>query len=397
MDLRGVFLVLLVAVLTAADPLDEEGGGSEAISRKERFLLATLKFRNERCQINNDRGVCKSWKECWLLGGRSVGQCPLGHGVCCSVQYTCGNVTSERVSYFVNPNVIPSYCSLRVNVYDRRVTQLRLDFETFKLDQPTISGANPGANIYPPYLCNNDTFTVSSPSTGLSGNLGFENLCGENSGQHIYVPVNATTGSATVELAFHLADRTQYSGLIQPQWKIRITQIDCCAPDTKDLCAPQGCLQYYPERTGQFESFNYNNGNGHYQGYLNYAICFKRYDGVCSIQYTSTGFQLAANNLMNSYGTAGCNLATTDPTMPNSQDYLFIPDARVDPTGTMDSLFCGDSIRNYTTRTSAPGPMYVFFHTDGLAEEAMLGPEIGFQMRYSESGTGCYRTNWING
>ncbi|XP_046403611.1 uncharacterized protein LOC124169148 [Ischnura elegans] len=306
-----------------------------------------------------------------------------------SVDYTCDNITSERVSYFVSPNDIPSYCSLTVTVNDPAVTQLRLDFETFKLDQPTISGANPGANIYPPYLCNNDTFTVSSPSTGASGNLGFKNLCGENTGQHIYVPVNATMGSASLEFVFELADRTRYPGLISPQWKIKITQIDCCANETNDLCAPQGCLQYYPERTGQFESFNYNGGKGHYQGYLNYAICFKRYDGVCSIQYTSTGFQLAADNLLYPYETVGCNLATTDPAMPNSQDYLFIPDARVESTEIMDSLFCGDSIRNYATRTSAPGPMYVFFHSDGLAEEATLGPEIGFRMGYSESGSEC--------
>ncbi|XP_046403767.1 uncharacterized protein LOC124169253 [Ischnura elegans] len=313
-----------------------------------------------------------------------------------SVDYTCDNITSERVSYFVSPNDIPSYCSLTVTVNDPAVTQLRLDFETFKLEQPTISGVNPGANIYPPYLCNNDTFTVSSPSTGASGNLGFKNLCGENSGQHMYVPVNATMGSASLEFVFELADRTRYPGLISPQWKIKITQIDCCANDTKDLCAPQGCLQYYPERTGQFESFNYNGGKGHYQGYLNYAICFKRYDGVCSIQYTSTGFQLATDNIQYPYGTSGCNVAT-DSEYLGSQDYLLIPDARVDSTGIMESLFCSYYLRNKTTRTSAPGPMYVIFHTDGLADETVLEPEIVFQMRYSESGTGCYRTNWING
>jgi len=42
------------------------------------------------------------------------------------------------------------------------------------------------------------------------------------------------------------------------------------------ILAPPGCLQYYPDPNGIFESFNYNNGLGPYIGDMNYAICFKK-------------------------------------------------------------------------------------------------------------------------
>ncbi|XP_071447187.1 uncharacterized protein [Hetaerina americana] len=311
------------------------------------------------------------------------------------VTYTCGNVTSERVSYFVEPSDIPSSCSLTVNVYDRRVTQLRLDFERFSLEQPTRLNYDPATNKYPAYFCHRDAFSVSSSAAGSSDNLGFMNLCGENKDQHIYIPVNATTGSASVQLNFHLADRGTNTAYIRPQWRIRITQIDCCAPDTRDLCAPRGCLQYYPEMSGSFSSFNYNNGNGPYQGLLNYAICFKRYDGICSIRYDSTNFQIAATNLLNSYGVAGCNQPTTNIAEPNSQDYLFIPDAR--STTVEDSYFCGSGLPDNSVSTNAPGPMYVFFRTDAISDDVDLGTEKGFKIQYSESASGCYLSNQFPG
>lgn len=48
--------------------------------------------------------------------------------------------------------------------------------------------------------------------------------------------------------------------------------------------APPGCLQYYPDRAGFFESFNYNRGAGPYIANLAYATCFKRTSDVCGIK-----------------------------------------------------------------------------------------------------------------
>ena len=50
------------------------------------------------------------------------------------------------------------------------------------------------------------------------------------------------------------------------------------------LLAPPNCLQYYPEKTGQFESFNYDNGNGNYLGPLDYAVCFRKTPEICAVK-----------------------------------------------------------------------------------------------------------------
>lgn len=58
------------------------------------------------------------------------------------------------------------------------------------------------------------------------------------------------------------------------------------------LCvAPDGCVQYYTEKSGSFESFNYNKGMGHYLGDLNYAVCFKRNQDTCGIRWAIELFQ----------------------------------------------------------------------------------------------------------
>lgn len=50
------------------------------------------------------------------------------------------------------------------------------------------------------------------------------------------------------------------------------------------LIAPDGCLQYYPDRSGIIESFNYNRGLGPYTGNLHYSTCFRRGNDVCGIK-----------------------------------------------------------------------------------------------------------------
>lgn len=63
------------------------------------------------------------------------------------------------------PAVITSGCSYTIKPFNNRVCQLRIDFETFVLEQPTTASGYP--------QCVTDIFTV--------GNL---RMCGDNSGQH---------------------------------------------------------------------------------------------------------------------------------------------------------------------------------------------------------------------
>ncbi|KAG8223018.1 hypothetical protein J437_LFUL000726 [Ladona fulva] len=249
----------------------------------------------------------------------------------------CGDITSEKEYTFRSTSTYTPECSLRVYVTDNKVTQLRLDFEDFSIAPPEKSPFNYGS-----YQCLRDSFTVESLSRENSlevrGDLLFDKLCGENSGQH----------------------------------------------------TPEGCLQYYPDPFGTFESFNYNGGAGHYQGLLNYAICFKRYNTVCSMQYNAEGFQLPTNDFSQQYDNRGCNVPTNDTSNPYSQDFLFIPDATT-ATEVESSIWCGTSLLNNLATTNAPGPLYVFFRTDKYANEIVNGNEIGFRITYQTECGGTKR------
>lgn len=134
--------------------------------------------------------------------------------------------------------------------------------------------------------------------------------------------MNATAGETTKELKFTLANRMINPALVDPDWKIKVTQLECPnnakrvalqrrnrnldisdnnndviddglmmgerearathrttdeipAPDAFWV-APAGCLQYFPYPSGTIESFNFNNGNGVYMGNMKYSICFRK-------------------------------------------------------------------------------------------------------------------------
>ncbi|XP_071448157.1 uncharacterized protein [Hetaerina americana] len=291
------------------------------------------------------------------------------------VEYSCGDVTSQRQFYFINPQTYTPYCELTVEVKDPAVTQIRLDFEKFSLAQPD-GGTIPFTTAF---SCNKDRFTIS---TQASGNLGFQNLCGENAGQHIYVPVDATRGTASIPLTFQL------SGGMASQWQIVVTQIDCTSSDTSALCAPPGCLQYYPSQSGNFESFNFNNGAGRYQGLLNYAICFKRDIGECGIQYTANSFTLATDNMLNPYGDSGCDVEDTSAE-PSSRDYVIIPEGKT-VNNIQASKYCGEELsESNPVTTTQPGPFYMTFRTDDKRDPVVTGEEKGFRFTYQKKTFGC--------
>lgn len=128
----------------------------------------------------------------------------------------------------------------------------------------------------------------------------------------MYVDVTPGT-QLNVELTFTLMDRAANPALVNPRWRILVTQIECApaagaaarggralmedvpieveedvkeprvlhlAPPAyildQDILAPRGCLQYFPNPSGMIESFNFQNGMGTYPGNMNYAICFRR-------------------------------------------------------------------------------------------------------------------------
>ncbi|XP_071451697.1 uncharacterized protein [Hetaerina americana] len=211
-------------------------------------------------------------------------------------QTTCGAQASFKVSQFVNPSYpgsdtldgnpgSPGDCRFTVRVSDKRVCQLRLDLDAFHLSEPEVSR---GGVV----RCAKQWFQVRG---ALASSLGFIELCGDNSGQHLYIPVEASLGPTTVQLVI-----STLRGASAYRWKVGVTQVDCSKD--KALAAPTGCLQYHRGDRGSFRSLGYGDspstlGRGvpvtaSMPSGLDYAVCFRRLPGACAVRYSSTAFNL---------------------------------------------------------------------------------------------------------
>ena len=125
-------------------------------------VFQVVRFKNNACTGTdnaNSNGTCYSAAECSTRGGSNVGSCAGGYGVCCSckffehfykkiaflkknvfcllVEYGCGRTTSENCSYFQSPGTVDKgECRLRICPCSDNICQIRLDFDTFVINQP---------------------------------------------------------------------------------------------------------------------------------------------------------------------------------------------------------------------------------------------------------------------
>ena len=123
-------------------------------------LFTVVRFHNNPCtgsDASSSNGTCYSSEECSIRGGSSVGSCAGGYGVCCtckytiyiiscmysfififSVEYGCGRSTNENCSYFVSASTVDAgECRLKVCPCSEHICQIRLDFDTFVVNQPS--------------------------------------------------------------------------------------------------------------------------------------------------------------------------------------------------------------------------------------------------------------------
>ncbi|XP_062552459.1 uncharacterized protein LOC134217664 [Armigeres subalbatus] len=293
----------------------------------------------------------------------------------------CGGTSLLKTTTLISPaqigtNGAATSCSYNIRAINLRVCQLRLDFNSFNLAPPTI-------NPYP--SCNIDTLSIA--------NLDF-NLCGENSGQHIYVPFSPTLGNMTLTINFNLGARIL--GQTGPYWNVRVQQLECPVGaayasktavrseslvktfhnDLNDL-APTGCLQYYTAQTGIVKSFNFNNG-GPYIGNMNYAICFRRTRVNTSLKLFGDVFDLAAGDATGYDSSCFSNIETAG----RSEDFLHIPEgvARLDQS-VRANRFCGQILQQREVESKSPGPFVLYFNSD-TTYGANGATETGFQLSY---------------
>ena len=109
---------------------------------------------------------------------------------CISVEIGCGGSSSENRTTFTSKNSKPGACNANICKKDADVVQLRLDFTTFVLLDPSVPeaekfvmGATDHDIIVPSTIagqCETDSFIVTSfDGVGRS-----PVLCGVNTGEH---------------------------------------------------------------------------------------------------------------------------------------------------------------------------------------------------------------------
>ncbi|XP_011186978.2 uncharacterized protein LOC105214961 [Zeugodacus cucurbitae] len=293
--------------------------------------------------------------------------------------FQCGHTTRLKRIVIRSPAQPSSSCQYTIRRHSNHVCQLLIRFQHFELQQPTTDA------VMNTLTCI-DSFTA-----------GRFTLCGDNSGQHIYIPFVGDS----LALNFNLPSRWS-----QSNWHLIVEQLECPpAPshvadglpplisgmvndildlrnvfsrfvNDMNLLAPPGCDQYYTEPTGLIKSFNYRDGmNTHYMGSLKYTVCVKQTMKATLIEYTVKTFSLSSE-LPNEFYNEACHpFIYTDG---RKSDYLMIPNsyfannAAIQPT-----YFCGQGLTPGQVVIGS-SPFIMRFSSD----EQWQMEETGFSIEY---------------
>ncbi|XP_046985792.1 uncharacterized protein LOC124555782 isoform X2 [Schistocerca americana] len=298
-------------------------------------------------------GVCYPEEECEQLGGLSLAPCDDQQRVCCLVEKSCRNVTSEVVSYFVNPSYpnqdrAGTFCDFRIDVLDEDICQVRMDFEQFSLSGPHRTLG----------ICRNDRFIVT---TSLPNGIGLSELCGENGGQHIYVPVDAAIGSASVSIMI------MTSGIKPYQWRIRATQINC--KENVNLAG-----EYLEENIGRAGTASCDLTT---HDYLHIpdgrGATSDDYDDETQFHDDPSSFSTSSSDKFCGRSLSG--LAVIEEAEHLRSGYVLDPPENTSVSSAVTSF--------------ASGPIVLRFHSDDVTEPEK---ETGFYITYKQLGTGCMRS-----
>ncbi|XP_055845647.1 uncharacterized protein LOC129911758 [Episyrphus balteatus] len=227
--------------------------------------------------------------------------------------------------------------------------------------------------------------------------IGKFKLCGVQTKQHLYVPIDKKAGMDSLEIVFKTAQRKGLSKLPPLSWNLEVTQLEC--PDgislfrssqpegrargKKDgfLLAPAGCDQYYPETEGTVRSFNFNDGEGLYPFNLTYAMCFRRTPTTTGLLINAEAFNLPQeSDGVTIFAQTDTQCYPQLPTEGRIDDYLMIPQAQVQENEVRANYFCGESINGYRVLSTMPGPMSIVFHSGSVYRKGTKSQ--GFSLDY---------------
>lgn len=257
---------------------------------------------------------------------------------------SCDGTIRVNDTYFRNPNAPSPYSETRICsvVVQRRsdICQLRLDFVIFDVAKPYDGD------------CDRDRFTVS----GHSQNFIVPPICGQATGQHMYIDVRYATGPVVLSVTT-LGDYMR-------TFDIRVTQYRC----NGEQLVPPNCLQHHTHLMDRISSFNFQENPPSdlpqkEQGYFNnldYTICFRKAPGFCGVTFSlpvpptllpndpARYFGIRANETLRSEE-AGAGQVKC-PT-----DYLLIDGTRL----------CGNRLNPGTITTTSNESVEVFDNSNG--------------------------------
>lgn len=293
--MRNIFLVSLlffVSFVSNSFSINVEGRQNNR-EGKVFSLFNIVKFDNDGCDSTEDDtassnkryGTCYSSSECSDKGGRSKGSCAAGFGVCCTFIFDDGanRDISENCTYVQNTGYPNAYTGTTGATYsvkkcDDNVCFLRIDFEDFSITGPANSWEYDSdvawsATAASGGKCNTDKMVVTAPS---SASFAVPTICGQNKGEHIYVPMGtASSDVATIAFTFENDNSRKYD--------LKLTQIEC----GDELAPPDGCLQFYSGVSGKIRSFNFMDETPTtHLALQDYSVCMRQEAGYCCIKYT---------------------------------------------------------------------------------------------------------------
>jgi len=354
--------------------------------QKSFSLFSVLKWENTACQAVSDdalTGVCVTSQECDDMGGDKDGNCAAGFGACCVLTLSGtatapGGTVTQNCTYIQNVDYPSAEVNTRTYSYmvtkcSSEICQVRLDFQVLNLAQPVAATGD----------CAGDDRDRILLDAG--GNDPDRTLCGDLTGQHVYMDVSpANTNAATITIT---ADADAAAGGTK-NWRIKVSQIEC----DSEYRAPDGCFQYFFENVNTIMTFNYDgaiaraNTDGGVLANLDYRICIKKNAGMCSIEYTPSEVQngmeafdlgavaaaTAANAATAQHGVGGdkascATIIAADGTQTAGTNYIQIPGAVNVNEWTGDS-FCGGKLSNFALDpTQGPDVLGANVHSTVIA------------------------------
>ncbi|XP_075229857.1 uncharacterized protein LOC142329296 [Lycorma delicatula] len=339
--------------------------------RSKRFLFLFPFYRilpGNPCRTStNLQGVCLTQRQCNARNGVCSGSCANNKGVCCVYQRTCGGTSNANITYFVNPNYPSTYstgisCTITVNKINSGICQMRIDFIEMSITEPNGNG-----------VCNNDFLNL--------GNEYLPKICGENTGQHVYV--DFVSGSNSHLLTIDSLN----SAVCNRRWNLQISQIACNSSNR----APSGCLKYFTGVEGTDYSFNYYPSSSAGGGLanrqlagLNYGVCIRNEAGYCTIQWSQAAndkysFTVSSNTTYQlGIPLNGTNCVT---------NYIVVPNPSFsNGTSIPYDRFCGNAL---TTIQTMSRPFVLYVVTALNSTESNTGNR-GFHLNFRQSR--CTRT-----